>query len=71
MQLRPERLSRSAAIAVFLVSLSPSYVVKADGPADNLEDQVRPIPPPGMAVPSEKQEELRSKIKALETAISK
>ncbi len=70
MKPRSERFSRSAAITVFFVLLSASSVVKADGPADNLADQVRPIPPPGIAVPPEKEEELRSKVKALGSAIS-
>lgn len=70
MQPHPEGSLRSTAIAAFLVLLSISTVVKADGPADNQADQVRPIPPPGIAVPPEKQEELRSKVKLLDGAIS-
>ncbi len=70
MEPRPERSLRTAAIAVYLALFSASSLVKADGPADNLEDQVRPIPPPGIVVPLDKQEELRSKIKSLEKAIS-
>ena len=32
----------------------------ADGPADNLADKVRPVPPPGIAIPEEIRQELQT-----------
>jgi dienelactone hydrolase len=37
----------------------------ADGPADNLADKVRPVPPPGISVPDDVRQELRSGVDAL------
>ena len=34
-----------------LLSLSLTLVLRADGPADNQVDKVRPVPPPGVRVP--------------------
>src|SRR5262245_59038818 len=40
-------------------------VVGADGPGDNLPDKVRPVPPPGIAVPPEVRAELQAGSDAL------
>jgi len=34
-----------------LFGLAIIFAARADGPADNVVDTVRPIPPPGIAVP--------------------
>ena len=34
-----------------LLPLALTLVVRADGPADNQVDKVRPVPPPGVSVP--------------------
>jgi hypothetical protein len=39
--------------------------IHADGPRDNLADNVRPIPPPGIVVPSADQAELKAGVEAL------
>ena len=39
--------------------------VSADGPADNLADKVRPIPPPGVKVPDQIRAELNAGVKSL------
>jgi pimeloyl-ACP methyl ester carboxylesterase len=55
--------------AAFLsVALSSCFAL-ADGPADNQADQVRPVPPPGIEVPSEKREALHEGLLSLEKAI--
>jgi dienelactone hydrolase len=38
--------------------LAVSLVLRADGPADNRSDQVRRIPPPGLAIPDDARREL-------------
>ncbi len=53
---------RSALVAAALLCAAP---LRADGPKDNLPDQVRPIPPPGIEVPEEKADLLRSRLDAL------
>ncbi|MEW6156104.1 MAG: prolyl oligopeptidase family serine peptidase [Verrucomicrobiota bacterium] len=37
----------------------------ADGPADNLADKVRPVPPPGISVPAAERVEIESELAAL------
>jgi pimeloyl-ACP methyl ester carboxylesterase len=39
--------------------------VRADGPGDNIVDKVRPVPPPGVAVPAGDREELQASVDAL------
>lgn len=43
--------------------------VLADGPKDNLADNVRPVPPPGVAVPDADKARLTEGLKKLRTAI--
>src|SRR5438270_678852 len=54
-------------LRVFLIALLLCFVtiVKADGPSDNLPDNVRRIPPPGVAVPEADKVELSAGIAAL------
>src|SRR5579884_2123885 len=35
-------------------------LLRADGPADNQPDKVRPIPPPGIAVPDKDRKEIQA-----------
>lgn len=69
---RPFRLSRfrlspalGRTILVCLLTAASGSLLRADGPKDNLPDQVRPIPPPGIEVPEEKADLLRSRLDAL------
>jgi len=55
-----------------------SPLLTADGPKDNLPDQVRPVPPPGIAVPDTERQFLKDgvsklgeEIAALQTALAK
>src|SRR5262249_6601958 len=48
-----------------LVLLAAVAFVRADGPGDNLLDKVRPVPPPGVAVPAEDRAELQAGVDAL------
>src|SRR5687767_11892517 len=43
----------------------------ADGPADNLADQVRPIPPPGIEIPADIRTRLENELKPLEEKIAR
>lgn len=53
--------------AALLLLLATSAL--ADGPKDNLADSVRPIPPPGVAVPEADVKSLQEGLAALRTAI--
>src|SRR4051812_10044083 len=53
---------RWLAASVLLLSAA---VACADGPADNVADKVRPVPPPGIAVPPADRAELEAGIKEL------
>ncbi len=65
--MRRPLFSSTAVIALLVGSFHGLF---ADGPADNQTDQVRPIPPPGVTVPPDKELELRKKLKGLEAGIS-
>jgi hypothetical protein len=45
--------------------LAAATVLLADGPADNLPDKVRPVPPPGIAIPASDRAELERGATAL------
>ncbi len=49
----------------FSLCLLSTLPLFADGPADNLPDQVRPVPPPGIEVPETAAEALRGELSAL------
>ena len=40
-------------------------ILRGDGPRDNLPDNVRPVPPPGIEVPAEDRAELEAGLKKL------
>ena len=57
--------------AVFALPLALlAALAHADGPADNLADNVRPVPPPGIAVPDDVRQELQAGIDALSKEIA-
>src|SRR5438105_12854817 len=53
-------------LAAWLISAG---FVGADGPQDNNPDKVRPVPPPGIAVPKDTYAELRKGVIELEDEI--
>lgn len=55
---------------VFLFSTLTTTLVLADGPKDNIPENVRPVPPPGIEVPAEIQAELQSGITSLAKQIA-
>ena len=57
----------ASVIALFVVTISAFLL--ADGPRDNLPDQVRPVPPPGIKVPASDQAELETGLAKLGTEI--
>ena len=60
--MRPRRnvLPLLLALASFLPG--PLADVRADGPADNLPDKVRPVPPPGIAIPETDRQRLQEEV---------
>jgi hypothetical protein len=44
-----------------LLLLAAGAFVRADGPGDNVPDKVRPVPPPGVAVPAADRAELQAR----------
>lgn len=50
-------------------ALLSSALAFADGPADNLEDKVRPVPPPGIAIPLAERSDLQKGLKLLDVKI--
>ena len=55
---------------VIAFSLSAVSLVFADGPADNLTDKVRPVPPPGIAIPEKDRAELKKELELLQVKIA-
>ena len=55
---------------IALVLLTAAASALADGPADNVPDQVRRIPPPGIEVPEEERTQLRAELDRLAAAIA-
>jgi hypothetical protein len=53
-----------------LVLFLAAIVARADGPADNIVDKVRPVPPPGVAVPAEDRAELQNGVDQLNKEIA-
>jgi dienelactone hydrolase len=56
-------VTRRWSLALF--ALACAALLRADGPADNRPDNVRPIPPPGIEVPAADRDELRQQLDAL------
>ncbi len=52
-----------------LLSFVPFHPLLADGAADNLADKVRPIPPPGVAIPDDQRAALTAEAARLGAAI--
>src|ERR671937_470972 len=52
-----------------LVFCTTAFCVRADGPKDNLVDQVRPIPPAGVPIPMNMRSALEEEVKKLEGTI--
>lgn len=51
--------------SLLLVLLSAVPFVRADGPADNVPEKVRPVPPPGVKIPDGDRSELQAGVEAL------
>lgn len=58
----PPTAPRRAGLALLLVSIASAF---ADGPADNLADKVRPVPPPGIPVPADVRQRLGDEVARL------
>jgi Prolyl oligopeptidase family len=58
-------------ILASLLVLASAPLVRADGPADNLPDKVRRVPPPGVKVPDGVREELGAGVRLLGEDIAK
>ncbi len=56
---------RSPTLLTALTALFAVLSARADGPKDNIADQVRPIPPPGVAIPEPDRKALQEKITSL------
>jgi dienelactone hydrolase len=48
-----------------LILLAAVALARADGPGDNVPDKVRPVPPPGVAVPAEERLKLEADVESL------
>ena len=52
-------------LVVFSALTLTAAVLRADGPGDNRADKVRPVPPPGVAIPAADRQELQAGVEAL------
>ncbi len=59
---------RSIFVLVFLAAIASSL---ADGPADNIPEQVRRIPPPGIELPVGERAQLQKELDQLAAAMAK
>jgi hypothetical protein len=50
---------------IVFATLFLAVAVYADGPGDNLPDKVRPVPPPGIAIPEADRQELQTGVQEL------
>lgn len=57
-------------LAIITASLLLTAPLLADGPADNVPDKVRPIPPAGIEVPAEKKQSLLDEAVALDKKLA-
>ena len=57
------------AFTVCLVTLVTTSGVNADGPGDNIPENVRPIPPPGIEVPAAMRAELQAGVEELSQSL--
>jgi dienelactone hydrolase len=58
-------------VAVSFVVGCCAVAARADGPADNLPNKVRPIPKPGIEVPADRSDALQQRLDALDEKLSK
>lgn len=68
MILQPKHIVKITIIVSLSISAFPAHVF-ADGPADNLPDQVRKIPRLGVEVPAEQTQQLQEGLSKLQSAI--
>ncbi len=61
--------SRLRFFSLCLLAVACGFPALADGPADNTIENVRPVPPPGIAIPDADQAELRAGTDKLKAAI--
>ena len=52
-------------LTALLAATLAAAAVRADGPADNQPDKVRPVPPPGVAIPAADRAELQAGVEEL------
>ncbi len=66
------RFEEMTFLRLVMLALTVSFgpIAEADGPADNRPSQVRQIPPPGIEVPTEDQDRLRSGLDKLQGQIN-
>lgn len=63
-------MKQASALGLGIALLGGLGAAFADGPADNIPDKVRPVPPPGIMVPEADRAELESGLAELEKSIS-
>lgn len=63
--MRPRRNSLPLLLALATLVPGPMASVLADGPADNLPDKVRPVPPPGVPIPADDRQRLGEEVSRL------
>ena len=63
------KLSKFGISMLSLILLNTGHVVLADGPSDNLPEQVRPVPPEGIVVSPEQTKQLGENLELLDLAI--
>lgn len=61
---------RSPTLFCATAALFATLPLHADGPKDNIAEQVRPIPPPGVAIPDTDRKALEEKVASLAAQIS-
>lgn len=66
---QPTRMTRALLGFIAVACVSISLVARADGPADNKSDQVRPVPPPGIAIPDAEKEALTAGFQPLQAKL--
>src|SRR2546430_14128998 len=52
-------------LPIFVAPIFFALLIRADGPADNLPDKVRRVPPPGIKIPDADRAELKTGVDAL------
>ncbi|MGZ8899854.1 MAG: prolyl oligopeptidase family serine peptidase, partial [Limisphaerales bacterium] len=52
------------------ILLASLCLLRADGPADNIADKVRPVPPPGVTIPEADRAEITNSLEALQLKLA-